>query len=157
MDGKVFSKDEDEAPSGEEDGKTETAVPLQVTNFESKRQRVRQGQESFCSTNLYVKNFPPKTQPGGSDSDGAASDTSPPTGTEEFNDSDLVELFKPFGEILSACVMRTQDGTSRGFGFVCFNNWQDAKKALDHFKKLTEEIQGVGGLYVSEFKSKEQR
>lgn len=64
-------------------------------------------------------------------------------------------MFKQFGEILSACVMKNSDGTSKGFGFVCFVNWQDAKKALDHFKKLSEEIQG--GIYVSEFKSKEQR
>ena len=51
--------------------------------------------------------------------------------------------------------MRNADGSSRGFGFVCFCDWQDAKRALDHFKKLSEELQG--GLYVSEFKSKEQR
>ena len=75
--------------------------------------------------------------------------------TAEFNDSDLVELFQPYGEILSATVMKHQDGTSRGFGFVCFVNPQDAKKALDHYKKLSDEIQG--GIYVSEFRSKDQR
>jgi len=72
-----------------------------------------------------------------------------------FDDGDLVELFKPFGEILSATVMKHQDGTSRGFGFVCFVNWQDSKKALEHYKKLSDEIQG--GIYISEFKSKDQR
>lgn len=54
MDGKTFEQDEEEeaateaAPSG--DGadspeKAKTLVTLQVTNFESKRQRARQGQE----------------------------------------------------------------------------------------------------------------
>jgi len=64
----------------------------------------------------------PGAASGNSDSDGAGSDTSPPgTGDSgEFNDSDLVELFQPFGEIISACVMKNQDGSSRGFGFVCF-------------------------------------
>ena len=51
--------------------------------------------------------------------------------------------------------MKNQDGSSRGFGFVCFQRWQDAKKALDNFKKLADELSG--GVYVSEFKSKEQR
>ena len=64
-------------------------------------------------------------------------------------------MFRPFGEIVSACVMKNADGSSRGFGFVCFSHWQDASRALNHFKKLAEELQG--GLYVSEFKSREQR
>ena len=51
--------------------------------------------------------------------------------------------------------MKDSEGKSRGFGFVCFANWQDAKVALEHFTKLSEEIQG--GIYVSEAKSKEQR
>ena len=51
--------------------------------------------------------------------------------------------------------MKDSDGKSKGFGFVCFQVPADAKKALDHFKKLAEEIQG--GIYVTEAKSKEQR
>ena len=73
----------------------------------------------------------------------------------EFNDSDLVELFQPFGDIVSACVMKDDDGKSRGFGFVCFADWKAAKSAQDHFRKLADEIQG--GIMVCEAKSKEQR
>ena len=73
----------------------------------------------------------------------------------EYNDSDLVALFRPYGDIVSAAVMKDEEGRSRGFGFVCFANWTDAKKALDHFRKLFDEIQG--GIYVCEAKSREQR
>ena len=52
----------------------------------------------------------------------------------------MLKLFQPFGEILSACVMRDEEKKSKGFGFVCFKNSVDAKKALDHFKKLSDEI-----------------
>jgi len=38
--------------------------------------------------------------------------------------------FKPFGEIVSCRVMENQDGTSKGFGFVAFENGDDAKRAL---------------------------
>lgn len=120
-----------------------------MSHFESKRQRVSR-EEKRCSTNLYVKNFPSKADRQNADSD-SGSDQS----TSDFNDSDLVELFRSFGEIVSATVMKDEAGKSRGFGFVCFVNWKDAQKALDHFKKLNDELQG--GLYVSEFKSKEQR
>jgi polyadenylate-binding protein len=104
--------------SGSEESKEN--LVLSVNHFESKRLRIgKQGQEATCSANLYVKNFPPsKFHHQANDSD-AASDES----QGEFNDSDLVELFRPFGEILSAAVMKDGDGKSRGFGFVCFVNW----------------------------------
>ncbi|CAO1620122.1 unnamed protein product [Sympodiomycopsis kandeliae] len=43
---------------------------------------------------------------------------------------DLFNLFKPFGRIVSARVMRDEQGTSREFGFVSFHHQDDAARAL---------------------------
>lgn len=70
-------------------------------------------QQPKCGTNLYVKNFP----------------------ETDFGDAELRTRFEAFGEIVSAVVMRDEASlASKGFGFVCFRNWQDAQKALDELK-----------------------
>lgn len=138
-----------QAASGSSEEEPKGFYKLQVCHFESKRART-QKDEQRCSTNLYVKNFPSKADRPSGDSDSASDESH-----GEFNDSDLVELFCPFGEIVSASVMKDENGKSKGFGFVCFVDWQDAQKALEHFKRLGEEIQG--GIFVGEAKSKEQR
>lgn len=51
--------------------------------------------------------------------------------------------------------MKDDQGKSKGFGFVSFVNWQDSKKALEHFRKANEDLQG--GIVVCEAKSKEER
>ena len=58
---------------------------------------------------MYVKNFPKKI--------------STAKESEDFNDSDLMKLFEPFGEVQNAVVMKDADGKSKGFGFVCFKDW----------------------------------
>jgi hypothetical protein len=50
-------------------------------------------------------------------------------------------MFNPYGEILSAVVMRNQGGFSLGFGFVCFKEPESAAKAL-------AALHGKEGLYV---------
>jgi RNA recognition motif-containing protein len=45
--------------------------------------------------------------------------------------------------------MKDESNKSKGFGFVCFKNANDAKKALEENNQ--------NGLYVCEAKSKEQR
>ena len=74
-------------------------------------------------TNLYVKDFPDKSNRPKSDSDEPSEADNHDEGMDEFNESDLIELFKPFGEIASAVVMKDDVGRSRGFGFVCFSRW----------------------------------
>ncbi len=130
----------------------ENKVTIEVQHYESKRQRSKTGQDlQTCSCNLYVKNFPKPHSSGESDEEAEAEQKE----EKQFDDSDLVELFKPYGEILSARVMKDDQGKSKGFGFVSYVNWQDAKAALDYFKKANEDLQG--GIEVCEAKSKEER
>ena len=64
----------------------------------SRKERVEQlGDAPRKFTNVYVKNL-----------------------SEDFKDEDIQKLFEPFGEIQSMKIMRTEDGKSRGFGFVSF-------------------------------------
>ncbi|KAI9266958.1 hypothetical protein BY458DRAFT_512356 [Sporodiniella umbellata] len=61
-------------------------------------------------TNLYIKNL-----------------------DREVDSSKLFELFRVFGEIVSARVMKdTQTGISRGYGFVSFKQMEGAQEALRH-------------------------
>ncbi|XP_063695895.1 uncharacterized protein LOC134827241 [Culicoides brevitarsis] len=64
--------------------------------------------------NLYVKNVP-----------------------ESIDENVLESLFKKYGEIVSATIMRDAGGKSRGFGFVCFKSEVDAavaKKDMNGFE-----------------------
>ncbi len=62
------------------------------------------------STNLYVGNLPFQT-----------------------SDEDLVQLFSPYGEVVSAkVIMDRETNRSRGFGFVEMAQAEDAQKAIDN-------------------------
>lgn len=95
-----------------------------------------------CSTNLYVKNFPVHED-------------------SEFSEDQLHASFTEFGELVSAVIMRDENGKSRQFGFVCFKLSEDAQKALDHFSASKDEAPEPANknesLYVCEAKTKEQR
>jgi polyadenylate-binding protein len=49
---------------------------------------------------------------------------------EKVDDEQLKKLFGAFGPIKSAVVMRDEEGKSKGFGFVNFENSDDAEKAV---------------------------
>jgi len=63
----------------------------------------------------------------------------------DHKDSDLMELFSPYGNVISARVMtEPRSGKSKGFGFVSFDRPESAakaKEAMDGFlidkKKLS--------------------
>ena len=75
----------------------------------SRKERIEQlGDAPRKFTNVYVKNF-----------------------GEDFTDEDMKKLFEPFGEIQSMKVMRTEDGKSRGFGFVSFSEPESASQVND--------------------------
>ncbi|CAO3628015.1 unnamed protein product [Cunninghamella echinulata] len=82
-------------------------------------------------TNIYVKNL-----------DTDLSD-------EQFN-----AMFSKYGPVTSALVSRDDDGTSKGFGFVNFENSDDAHKAVDDLNE--KEINGKI-LYVGRAQKKSER
>ena len=77
--------------------------------------------------NIYVKEIPKKN----------------------FNDKELIDLFKQFGKINSAIVLKDEKGESKGFGFVCFEKPEDAEKAQKEMngKKIFDDVEKK--LYVS--------
>lgn len=115
---------------------------LFVDRFQKKAERVatlskkfedlrREKMEKYKNLNLYVKNL-----------------------EDDVDDGKLRELFEPFGEISSAIVMKDDKGVSRGFGFVCFANSDDAAKAL---AEMHSKIIGAKPIYVNKAQRKEER
>ncbi|OWM77099.1 polyadenylate-binding protein 6-like isoform X2 [Punica granatum] len=70
------------------------------------------------------------------------------------DDSMLKEHFSSIGTITSARVMRNPDGSSRGFGFVCYTTSEEARRALVAFNGIT--FRGKP-LYVAMAQQKEER
>ncbi|KAJ1956599.1 Protein phosphatase PP2A regulatory subunit B, partial [Dispira parvispora] len=82
-------------------------------------------------TNLYVKNLP-----------------------ADVDDDKLRELFVPFGSITSAVVAVDNEGKSRGFGFVNFEDHNEAVKAVEG---MHEKQVGENKLFVSRAQKKHER
>lgn len=82
-------------------------------------------------TNVYVKNLDP-----------------------EMDTKDLEELFGQFGPITSAVVQKDEEGKSKGFGFVNFENYEHARKAV---AELHEKEHKGKTLYVSRAQKKAER
>ena len=66
--------------------------------------------------------------------------------SESTTDEDLKTIFGEYGEITSAVIMRDADGKSKCFGFVNFENADDAAKAVEALngKKFEEKEWYVG-------------
>ncbi|KAJ8947032.1 hypothetical protein NQ318_019924 [Aromia moschata] len=65
------------------------------------------GEKAKQFTNIYVKNFGPN-----------------------MSDDKFYEMFGKFGQITSSVVMRQIDGTSKGFGFVAYDDAKSAERAV---------------------------
>jgi len=73
---------------------------------------------------------------------------------DDVDEAKLKELFAPFGEVTSLVVMKDEKGASRGFGFVCFVNSDDATKALN---ELNGKVIGSKPLYVNRAQRRDER
>lgn len=82
-------------------------------------------------TNLYVKNVDP-----------------------EISQEQFEGLFTPFGTITSAVIQVDEDGKSKGFGFVNYENHEQAQKAVDSLHDI--EVNGYK-LFVSRAQKKTER
>lgn len=84
----------------------------------------------FQGTNLYVKNL-----------------------DDTFDDEKLKREFSAYGSITSAKIM-TENGRSKGFGFVCYNSAEEANKAI---QEMNGRMVGTKPLYVAIAQRKEDR
>ncbi|XP_078181164.1 polyadenylate-binding protein 7-like [Carex rostrata] len=102
---------------------------LSVKKFVKKSDRMGTSPDGF--TNLYIKNL------------------------DEDIDEELVRLkFSQFGPLVSVMIARDENGVSKGFAFVCFENPDSAKKAMDTMNGLPL---GNKTLYVSKAQKKSER
>lgn len=58
--------------------------------------------------------------------------------TKEMKHTDLFELFKDFGEILSAKVSVDADHNSRGYGYIQFAKEDEALRALQQVNSFND-------------------
>ncbi|KAJ3101202.1 Protein phosphatase PP2A regulatory subunit B [Physocladia obscura] len=73
---------------------------------------------------------------------------------ESISDDEFNELFGAFGPIISAVVSRDEIGKSKGFGFVNYENHEDAYRAVEEMNE--KEINGKQ-IYVGRAKKKAER
>lgn len=91
------------------------------------------GEKSKRFTNIYVKNF----------------------GEEIDTDEKLKDMFEPFGKVVSCKVMVDDNGKGKGFGFVSFEEPEQAEKAVDDLNG--KELPGGKTLYVGRAQKKAER
>ena len=84
-------------------------------------------------TNLYVKNF-----------------------ASEIDENGLKEMFVPYGQIISAVVMKGPEGESRGFGFVSYDNHDSAAKVKQNWRVCTVWVRRVTFLFLFLFQAIEE-
>lgn len=89
------------------------------------------GERAKQFTNIYVKSFGSNMQ-----------------------DEKFYDMFSKFGQITSSVVMRNIDGSSKGFGFVAFNDAKAAEKAVQEYNG--KEIDG-NMLYAGRAQKKTER
>ncbi|GKD99662.1 polyadenylate-binding protein 7, partial [Tanacetum coccineum] len=103
---------------------------IYVAKFMKKSDRLLSGPNAKY-TNLYIKNL-----------------------DLDMTEDLLKEKFSVFGNIVSLVIAREENGTSKGFGFVSFENPDDAKKAATTMNGANL---GAKALYVGRAQKKSER
>lgn len=104
-----------------------------VGKFIPRKEREKElGEKAKLFTNVYIKNF-----------------------GEEMSDEMLKEMFEKYGHITSHKVMFKEDGKSRGFGFVAFEDPEAAEHAVDDLNG--KEVFEGKVLYVGRAQKKAER
>jgi polyadenylate-binding protein len=126
-----------------EDKKGETPMrELFVGRAQKKEERTRElkkkfqllrekTMQSFMGVNLYVKNL-----------------------DDQLDDKSLDAAFKGYGVITSSRIMRNPDGTSKGFGFVCFSSPEEATAASND---MNGKVLGGKPIFVALAQRRDQR
>lgn len=105
-----------------------------VGKFQPRAARMREmGETARRFTNVFVKNF-----------------------ADELDKDKLEKLFSKFGKITSSAVMQDVEGKSKGFGFVAFENPEDAEKAVNEMHEF-ELPETERKLYVCRAQKKNER
>jgi len=116
--------------------------PLYVGKAEKKEDRVKKLRDDYekkkletiqkyQGLNIYVKNL-----------------------DDSIDTTKLKELFTVYGELQNTYIAKDENGLSRGFGFVCFKNSEDATKAI---AEMHGKIISNKPLFVTLAQRKEQR
>ncbi|VDL72821.1 unnamed protein product [Nippostrongylus brasiliensis] len=88
-----------------------------VGKFQPRSQRMREmGESTKKFTNVFIKNF-----------------------GESLDKEALQKLFEPFGNITSCAVMTDAEGKSKGFGFVAYEQPEQAEKAVQEMNDFVVE------------------
>lgn len=73
---------------------------------------------------------------------------------DTVDDEKLRQEFEKYGEITSCKIMRDEKGVSKGFGFVCFTQPDEANKAIS---EMSNKMVGTKPLYCALAQRKDQR
>lgn len=108
-------------------------MKVYVGRFIPRAQRIRErGEAALKFKNVYVKNF-----------------------GDELNEESMKTLFSKFGPIQSCVIMKDEDGKSRGFGFLSFENFDSADRAVDEMNDY--QLESGKKLYVGRAQKKAER
>lgn len=90
--------------------------------------------KSFNNTSLFVMNFP-----------------------HDFNENDLKKLFEKYGEVKYVSINKDQNGNSKGYGIISFNNFESSSQCLADTKVNQISFPGLPPLVVKYAAKKEDR